>query len=185
MIDSLLTEHKVQFEKTLEHLHEDLVGIRTGRANPALLNTVQVEAYGSMQPISQVASIAVSDSRTLVVTPWDKSILGAIDKAIVGANLGLNPSSDGQLLRITLPTLTEQRRKELVKVVGQLAEKARIGIRNVREDILKAAKRAEGEGEATKDDLAALQKKVQDLVDGYNAQIKQTVEDKEKEIMTV
>ncbi len=185
MNDSSLAEHKAQFEKTLEHLHEDLVGIRTGRANPALLNSVMVEAYGATQPIGQVASISVSDSKTLVVTPWDKGLLPAIDKAIGAANLGLNPSSDGQLLRITLPSLTEQRRKELVKVVGQLAEKARIGIRNVREDILKAAKRAEADGDATKDDVAALQKKIQDLVDGYNAQIKHIVEEKEKEVMTV
>lgn len=185
MLDQLLTEHAPQFEKTIAFLHTDLLGIRTGRANPALLNTVVVEAYGATQPLHQVASISVADSKTLVVTPWDKSLVQAIDKGIQAANLGLNPANDGQLLRITLPALTEQRRKELVKVVGQLAEKARIGIRQTREEILKAAKRAEADGGLSKDDVARLQRKVQDLVDSYNAQVKEIVEDKEKEIMTV
>jgi ribosome recycling factor len=185
MLDQILTEHAPQFEKTIAFLHADLLGIRTGRPNPALLNSVLVESYGALQPIHQVANIAVADSKTLVVTPWDKGLLQAIDKAIQAANLGLNPSSDGQLLRITLPALNEQRRKELVKVVGQLAEKARIGIRQTREEILKAAKRAEADGGLSKDDIGRLQKKVQDMVDTYNAQIKEIVEEKEKEIMTV
>jgi ribosome recycling factor len=185
MLDQLIKEHQPNFDKTIEHLHSDLVGIRTGRANPALLNSVVVEAYGSTQPINQVASVSVSDSKTLTVSPWDKTVLPAIDKAIQAANLGLNPSSDGSVLRITLPPLSEDRRKELVKVVGQMAEKARIGIRNTREDILKAGKRAETDGGISKDDTARLQKKVQEIVDNYNAQIKTIVEEKEKEILTV
>lgn len=185
MLEQLLKDHQPQFSKTIEHFHEDLLGVRTGRANPALLNTVVVEAYGGTQPLHQVASVSVSDARTLTVSPWDKTLLAEIDKAIQAANLGLNPSNDGQILRITLPALNEQRRKEMVKLVGQMAEKARIGIRNVREDILKAAKRAESDGQATKDDVAHIQKKVQEAVDDYNSQIKQIVEEKEKEIMTV
>lgn len=185
MFDDLLREYNPQFLKTIEHLHHDLAGIRTGRANPALLNSVQVDAYGMSQPLNQVANVAVSDSRTLVVTPWDKGLLSAIDKAIQAANLGLNPSSDGQVLRINLPALSEERRKELVKVVGSLAEKARIGIRNVREDMLKQAKKQETEGSIGKDDMAHAQKKVQEAVDKLNEEIKAIVVDKEKEVMTV
>jgi ribosome recycling factor len=185
MFDDLLREFNPQFLKTIEHLHHDLAGIRTGRANPALLNSVHVDAYGMSQPIHQLANIAVSDSRTLVVTPWDKGLLSAIDKAIQAANLGLNPSSDGQLLRISLPPLSEERRKELVKVVNGLAEKARIGVRTVREDMLKTAKRQEAEGVLSKDDMAHIQKKVQEVVDKLNEEIKDVVVDKEKEIMTV
>ncbi len=185
MLDQLLKEHQEQFTKVMEHLHQDLAGVRTGRANPGLLNTVMVEVYGATQPLHQIAAIGVSDARTLTVSPWDKSLVPVVDKAIQAANLGFNPSSDGQVLRITLPPLTEDRRKEMVKMVGQMAERARIGIRNTREDILKAAKRAEADGKIAKDDMSHMQKKVQELVDTYNAQVKQIVEEKEKEIMTV
>jgi ribosome recycling factor len=138
-----------------------------------------------MQPIAQVASVSVSDSKTLVVSPWDENLLGAIDKAIQAANLGFNPSSDGQVLRMTLPALNEERRREMVKLVGQLAEKSRIGIRQCREDVLKSAKRAESEGSASKDDVQRVQKKIQEIVDKYNAEIKAIVEAKEVEVMTV
>lgn len=185
MFEQLLQEYNPHFLKTIEHLHHDLAGIRTGRANPALLNSVQVDAYGMSQPLHQVANVAVADSRTLVVTPWDKSLISAVDKAIQAANLGLNPSSDGQLLRISLPPLSEERRKELVKVVNSLAEKARIGVRNVREDMLKSAKKQEAEGAISKDDMAHIQKKVQEVVDKLNEEIKAVVADKEKEVMTV
>lgn len=185
MFEDLLTEFNPHFQKTIEHLHHDLAGIRTGRANPALLNSVHVEAYGISQPLNQVANVSVSDNRTLVVTPWDKGLVSTIDKAIQAANLGLNPSSDGQLLRINLPPLSEERRKELVKVVGGLAEKARIGIRSVREDMLKSAKKSEAEGGMSKDDMVHIQKKVQEVVDKLNEEIKNIVADKEKEVMTV
>ena len=185
MIDNLLNDHKQQFAKVIEHLHLDLGGVRTGRANPGILNTVQVEAYGSMQALQQVASVTVADAKTLVVSPWDKALLQAIDKGIQSANLGFNPANDGQVLRLVLPALNEQRRIELVKLVGQLAEKAKIGVRQIREDVLKAGKRLESEGKASKDDMAHLQKKVQEVVDDYNSQIKTIVEEKEKEIMTV
>lgn len=185
MTDQLLQEHIPNFEKALEHLHQDLAGVRTGRANPALLNSVMVEAYGQSQSLQQVASISVADAKTLVVSPWDKGLMQAIEKGIQAANLGLNPASDGQVLRMTLPSLNEQRRLELAKLVGQLAEKARISIRNTREDILKTAKRAEAEGAVSKDDLSHLQKKVQEVVDKYNAEIKTIAEEKEKEILTV
>ncbi|QQS22641.1 ribosome recycling factor [bacterium] len=185
MIQDIINQHKEQFEKAMEHFHHELSSVRTGRANPALLATVMVESYGSKVPLQQVASVTVSDARTLTISPWDKSQLGEIEKGITAANLGFNPSSDGQVVRVNLSMLTEERRKEMVKLVGQIAEQARIGVRQVREEILKAVKRAESDGQITKDDVASAQKKVQDVIDKYNEQIKNTASDKEKELMTV
>ncbi|MBL8030505.1 MAG: ribosome recycling factor [Candidatus Doudnabacteria bacterium] len=185
MTDGIINTHKASFEKVMEHYVHDLSSVRTGRANPAILNTVMVESYGSKMSIEHVASVTVSDARTLTISPWDKGQLQAIDKAIQMANLGFNPSNDGQVLRITLPALNEERRKEMVKSVGQIAEKARIGIRNVREDIIKEMKRAEGDGKISKDDLTGGQKKLQEIVDKYNEEIKKHADSKEKEVMTV
>ena len=185
MIDQLIKEHTEQFEKVLEHFHSELASVRTGRANPALLATVVVESYGSRLPLLQIASVTASDAKTLTISPWDKSQLTVIEKAIQAANLGFNPGNDGNVIRVNLPPLTEERRKEMVKLLGQMTENARIGVRNVREDILKRAKKAESDGDISKDGLSDVQKKVQEIVDTYNAQIKQTAEDKEKELMTV
>ncbi len=185
MTDSIINSHKPNFEKVMEHYAHELSSVRTGRANPALLNTVMVESYGSKMSIEHVASVTVSDARTLTISPWDKGQLQAIDKAIQMANLGFNPTNDGQVLRITLPPLNEDRRKEMVKVVGQIAEKARIGIRNVREDAIKEMKRNEADGKISKDDLVGGQRKLQDVVDKYNEEIKKHADAKEKEVMTV
>src|SRR5579862_1428573 len=122
MIDQILNDHKENFEKALEHFAHELSGVRTGRANPALLNSVMVESYGSKMPLEHVASVSVSDAKTLVISPWDKSQMAAIEKGIQVANLGFNPSNDGNVIRITLPSLNEERRKEMVKLVGQIAE---------------------------------------------------------------
>lgn len=169
----------------MEHFAHELNSVRTGRANPALLSTVTVESYGSKMPIEHLASVSVSDAKTLTVSPWDKSQLGAIDKAIQMANLGFNPSNDGNVIRIILPAMSEERRKEMVKMVGQIGEHARIGIRNVREDIMKEMKRAESDAKISKDDLTHGQKKLQEQVDEYNEEIKKLAEVKEKEVMTV
>ncbi len=185
MIEQIISSHKSNFDGVIEHFNHELSSVRTGRANPALLSTVMVESYGSKVPIQQVANISVSDAKTLTISPWDKSQLQEIEKGILEANLGFTPGNDGNVIRINLPPLTEDRRKEMVKLVGQMAEHARIGVRGVREDILKAVKRSESDGEATKDDVAAAQKKVQDIVDDFNKQIKEMAEDKEKELMTV
>jgi ribosome recycling factor len=185
MIDSIINSHKENFSKVIEHFRHELSGVRTGRANPALLNTVQVESYGSKMSIDHVASVTVSDAKTLTISPWDKSQLQAIEKGIQAANLGFNPSNDGNVIRIMLPPLNEERRKEMVKLVGQMAEKARIGIRNVREDIMKEMKRAESDGKISKDDLTGGQRKLQDFIDKYNEEIKELAEAKEQEIMTV
>ncbi len=185
MVEQIISSHKADFEKVIEHFLHELSGVRTGRANPALLNSVMVESYGSLMPLEHVASVSVSDAKTLTISPWDKGQLQAIEKGIQSANLGFNPSNDGNNIRITLPALNEERRKEMVKLVGQMAEKGKIGIRNVREDVMKEMKRAEVDGKISKDDLTAGQKKLQELVDKYNAEIKQHAEAKEKEVMTV
>jgi ribosome recycling factor len=184
-IDQIINSHKENFEKAMEHFHHELSSVRTGRANPALLATVMVESYGTKMPLNQVANITVSDAKTLTISPWDKGQIQEIEKGIMAANLGFTPSNDGNVVRINLPPLTEDRRREMVKLVGQIAENAKIGIRQVREDILKAVKREESEGDATKDDVAAAQKDVQEIVDDYNNQIKTIAADKETELMTV
>lgn len=185
MIDQIITQHQENFKKALEHFAHELSGVRTGRANPALLNTVMVESYGSKMPLEHMASVTVSDAKTLVISPWDKGQLQAIEKGIQVANLGFNPSNDGVIIRITLPALNEERRKEMVKLVGQIAEKGKIGIRNAREGVHKEMKKAEGDGKISKDDLQVGQKKLQEVVDKYNDEIKKHAEAKEKEVMTV
>jgi|SRR3989338_5399233 len=185
MIDQLLSQNKPEFEKVIEHYLHELSGVRTGRANPALLNTVVVESYGSKMALEHVASVTVSDARTLVISPWDKAQIQAIEKGIQIANLGFNPSNDGVVIRITLPALNEERRKEMVKMIGQMAEKAKIGVRNVREGIMKEMKRAESDGKISKDDLKGGQESLQKEVDKYNDEIKKHAESKEKDVMTV
>lgn len=185
MIDQILKTHQPDFDKTMEHFAHELNSVRTGRANPALLSTVVVESYGAKMPIEHIASISVSDAKTLTISPWDKSQLQAIDKAIAAANLGFNPSNDGNIIRITLPAMSEERRKEMVKMVGQIGEKARIGIRNAREDIMKEMKKNESDGKMSKDDLSQGQKDIQKIVDNYNEEIKKLSEAKEKDVMTV
>jgi len=185
MIEQILSEHKEDFEKAMEHFAHELSSVRTGRANPALLNTVMVESYGSKMPLEHVASVSVSDAKTLVISPWDKGQMQAIEKGIQVANLGFNPSNDGNIIRITLPALNEERRKEMVKLVGQIAEKGKIGIRNARESVHKEMKKAEADNKISKDDLQVGQKKLQEVVDKYNDEIKQHAETKEKEIMTI
>jgi|SRR6185503_15929539 len=185
MIDQIIASHKEHFEKALDHFQHELSGVRTGRANPALLSTVQVDSYGAKMPLEHVASVTVSDAKTLTISPWDKSQLQAIEKGITAANLGLTPGNDGNVIRINLPPLNEERRKEMVKLVGQIAEQAKIGIRQAREECIKEIKRGKDDGKIGEDDLAKGQKKVQDMVDEYNKRIKEVADEKEKEVMTV
>jgi len=185
MIDQIIQQHTEDFKKVMDHYKFELGSVRTGRANPALLSTVQVESYGSKMALEHVASVTVSDAKTLTISPWDKGTIPAIEKGIQMANLGFNPSNDGVVIRITLPSLNEERRKEMVKLVGQLAEKGKIGIRNVREDVIKEMKKSEADGKISKDDLTHGQKKLQEQIDKFNDEIKQHAEDKEKEVMTV
>ena len=185
MIDQIISQHKENFDKAIEHFLHELSGVRTGRANPALLNSVTVESYGSKMALEHVASVTVSDAKTLVISPWDKGTIPAIEKGIQMANLGFNPSSDGVVVRITLPSLNEERRNEMVKLVGQISEKGKIGVRNARESVIKEFKKAESDGKISKDDLQYGQKKLQEVIDKLNDEIKEHAEAKEKEVMTV
>ena len=185
MFNELFEKHRQDFDKTIDHLITELNGLRTGRASAGLLQTVTVDVYGAKQPLTHVASVSVQDAKTLVVSPWDKQLAPVIEKAITAANLGLTPASDGNVIRINVPALTEDRRKEMAKLVGQMGERARIGIRNIREEIIKSLKKRESDGEISQDDLAVGQKKLQEKIDDYNNKIKASCDDKEKEILSV
>ena len=174
-----------KFEKCIEHLKHELGSLRTGRATVSLLDTVQVDVYGSKTPIAHIASLNTPDAKTIVIQPWDKSNMGPIEKAITASNIGLNPVNDGVVIRLSVPPMTEERRKEMVKVAGQLGEQARIGIRAAREEHLKELKRKEDNDELTKDDIGSEKESLQEVVDKYNAQVKEITTAKEKEIMTI
>ena len=166
-------------------LQSDLAGLRTGRASPNLLDTVMVPAYGSDMPLSQVGSVSVLDARTVSVNIWDKSIVGAADKAIRDSGLGLNPVTDGTNLRIPIPVLNEERRTELSKIAGKYAEQARVAVRNVRRDGMDQLKKAEKDGEIGEDQSRSLSDDVQKLTDRHIARIDEIVKAKEAEIMQV
>jgi len=174
-----------KFDKGIERFKQEIAGLRTGRASSALVENIEIESYGSRMPIVHVASVSIPDARTIAIQPWDKSNMGPIEKAIQAANIGLNPVNDGVLIRLSIPPMTEERRKELVKVLGKLAEEARIALRNVREDAIKDLKKKQDNGEYTEDDVENEKKDLQEVVDKYNAQIKDITEAKEKEIMTI
>src|SRR5262245_38848256 len=152
MIDTTINASKADFDKVMDRYQQELSTLRTGRASVGLLATVMVESYGTKMPLQQVASVTVSDARTRTIGPSDKSEIQAIEKGIVSSNLGFTPSNDGNVVRINVPPLNEERRKEMVKVVGQISEQARIGVRQVREEIMKQFKKAEADGQLAKDD---------------------------------
>ena len=168
----------------VESLKSDLAGLRTGRANTALLDPVMVEVYGSMMPLNQVATVSAPEARMLTVQVWDKGNISAVEKGISKANLGLNPMSDGQIVRLPMPDLNEERRKELAKLAGNYAEKAKIAIRNVRRDANEALKEDEKKKEISEDDRKRLEDEVQKLTDQFVADTDTAAEAKEKEIMT-
>lgn len=168
----------------VESLKGDLSGLRTGRANTSLLDPVQVEVYGAMMPLNQVATVSAPEPRMLSVQVWDKSNLIAVEKGIAHANLGLNPMIDGQTLRLPMPDLTEERRKELAKLAGQYAEKAKIAIRNVRRDAMESLKADEKKKEISEDERKRLEDEVQKLTDKYVGDTDEAAAKKEQEILT-
>lgn len=174
-----------RMEGAVSSLQSELQGLRTGRASINLLDTVQVPAYGSTMPMNQVGSVSVMDARMLAVNIWDKGLVGAADKAIREAGLGLNPVVDGQNLRIPIPPLNEERRLELTKVAGKYAESARIAVRNVRRDGMDALKKMEKDGDISEDDLRSLSDDVQKLTNRFVQKVDDTVKAKEAEIMQV
>lgn len=171
--------------KTIATLKKDFASLRAGRATPGLLEKVTVEYYGTPSPIHQVASVSVPDARTIVIQPWDKSMIKVIEKAILASDLGLTPSNDGVVIRLTLPQLTEQRRKELVKVVHKKGEEAKVAIRNLRRDCNDALKAKEKAGDLTEDENKRAQEESQKLTDKYIKEVDLAVQHKEKEVMEV
>ena len=171
--------------KALEHLDHEFNTVRTGRANPAVLENVRVDAYGSELPLNQVATVNVPDARSIIISPFDKSQLGAIERAILTADLGMNPTNDGQILRIIIPPLTEERRKELCKVAAKMAEDARIAIRQIRKHANDDVKKLEKDHDVPEDTGRDLHDKVQKLTDDYIKKVDEKYTKKETEVMAV
>lgn len=174
-----------RMKKAEASFERELASIRAGRANASLLDRLEVEYYGASTPVNQLATIAVPEARMLTITPYDKTILGDIEKAIYKSDLGINPANDGTLIRLVIPQLTEERRKELAKLVGKDSENAKIAIRNIRRDAMDALKKAEKNSEITEDELHMSEKKVQDLTDESVKKIDTIAENKEKELLDV
>lgn len=180
----ILSETSEQMENALKHLERELLHIRAGKANPGMLDGVKVESYGTLMPLNQVASISTPDPRTILVQPWDKSTMEAIEKAIMIANLGFNPQNDGTLIRITVPALTEERRKDLVKRAKEVTETAKISIRTIRKAGNDGAKNLEKEG-VPEDEVKRLENDIQKLTNDFTQKAEELLEVKEKDIMTV
>lgn len=179
-------EHaKEKMTKSLNALGNEFAAIRAGRANPAVLDKVMVDYYGAPTPINQMAAVSVSEARILVIQPWDKSCLKLIEKAIQASDIGINPTNDGNVIRLAFPQLTEDRRKELCKDIKKLGEDSKVAIRSIRRDTMEKLKAMKKNSEITEDDLKDGEKKVQDVTDKYCADVDKAVADKEKEIMTV
>jgi ribosome recycling factor len=185
MIDDIHQDAHTRMRKTLEALKTEFSKIRTGRATPSLLDHVTVDYYGSPTPLNQVAKVAVEDSRTLSITPWEKTMVAPIEKAIMTSDLGLNPASAGTVIRVPMPPLTEERRKELVRVVRHEAEGGRVAIRNIRRDANNDLKSLVKEKEISEDDERRAQDAVQKLTDQYIAEIDAALAHKEKELMEI
>ena len=185
MINEVLDELRERMLKSVEALQDDLLSIRTGRASPALVEKMPVEYYGTATPLNQMASIAAPEPRLLVIRPWDPSALADIERAILKSDLGLTPMNDGMLIRLSIPRLTEERRRELVKVVSRRVEEARIAVRNLRRDALQDLKEFEKEKMISQDDLFRGKDKVQELTDEFIKKIDGIGKRKEEEVMEI
>jgi ribosome recycling factor len=185
MVEDVLKDAERRMMKTLEHVKEEFASIRTGRASASLLNRVMVDYYGQPTPLNQIASIAVPEPSLLVVSPYDKSVINDVEKAILQSDLGLTPINDGNIIRLPIPKLTEERRRELTRLVRAKAEEGRVAIRNIRRDAIEDLRAFEKEGEITKDDLHRGQEEVQKLTDRYVGETDKMLKAKEKELMEV
>lgn len=181
----VLEDTKKKMEKVIESTKKEFASLRTGRANPSLLDRVEVEAYGTRMPLDQVAMVSAPEPRMLLLQPYDKSTISSIEKAIRIADLGLNPANDGALIRIAIPALTEERRKEMVKTAKKIAEEMKVAVRNVRRDANDEIKKMEKASELTEDDSKKSQNDIQKLTDQYITKIDEILAAKEKEIMEV
>ena len=184
-MDERVQKYEQKMTKTLKGFEEELTTIRAGRANPHILDKITVDYYGSPTPIQQVANITVPEARMIQIQPWEASLIKGIEKAILTSDLGLNPNNDGKLIRLVLPELTEERRKELVKDVKKKGEAAKVAVRNVRRDANDTLKKMEKSTDITEDERKEGEEKIQKMTDKYVAKIDKSVENKSKEIMTV
>ena len=184
-MDRLIAEHKKGMQAGLEAIQQDFATIRTGRASPAVLDRIRVEYYGSQLPINQVATIAVPEPRLLVITPWDKSAVAAIEKAIMTSDLGLTPAADGNVIRLAIPSLTEERRQELSKLITKKAEDGRNAIRSIRRDANAGIEKMEKDEGLSEDEVRAGKKETQDMTDQFIEQIDELAEKKIEEIMEI
>ncbi|GAA0332048.1 ribosome recycling factor [Bacillus carboniphilus] len=185
MSKQVIDSTKDRMTKAVQALSKELASIRAGRANAAILDRVSVDYYGAPTPINQLASVSIPEARLLVIQPYDKTILGDIEKAILKSDIGLTPSNDGSIIRLSIPPLTEERRKELVKQVKKEAEEAKVAIRNIRRDANDELKKLEKNGELTEDDLRGYSDDVQKLTDQQIAKVDEVAKDKETQIMEV
>ena len=176
---------KEKMEKSISVYNEKLSEVRAGRANPAILNKVKIDYYGTPTPINQVAGISVPEARLIVIQPWDMSILKEIEKAILASDIGINPNNDGKVIRLAFPELTEERRKDLVKDIKKMAEEAKIVIRTIRRDGIEEAKQEQKNGDMTEDELKQAENEIQKLTDKSVEEIDKILANKEKEVMSV
>ncbi|SDN65421.1 ribosome recycling factor [Desulfonauticus submarinus] len=184
-MEQVFKSGKEKMKKAVGVLEKELAKLRTGRASTGLVENLKVDYYGTLTPLNQLASISIPDSRTIAIQPWDRGAFSEIEKAIQKSDLGLTPVNDGKVIRINLPPLTEERRKELVKLAKKYGEEAKIAVRNIRRELNETLKKMKNEKEITEDDLHRGQDEVQKLTDKYIAQIDEILADKEKEIMEI
>ncbi len=183
MINDITNDSEAGMKKAVDSFKRDLAKIRTGRANTSMLDGIKVDYYGTPTPVNQVATVQVVDARLITVKPWEKSMIAVIDKAIRASDLGINPVADSELVRLPIPPLTQERRKELAKVVGKQTEEARVAVRSARRDAMEMIKEAEKDKEISEDERKKGEKAVQDLTDKYIAMVEDIAKAKEKEIM--
>jgi len=184
-MQDVISSHEEKMKKTVANLKEGFASLRTGRASAALFDKLRVDYYGEKSPLNQVANISIPEARLIVIQPWDKNLIGEIEKAIRSSELSLNPSNDGKVIRISIPPLTEERRKELVKVAKNQAEQSRVAVRNIRRDGNEELKKLLKDTKITEDDETKGTAELQKLTDSYIGQVNQVLEEKEKEIMEV
>ena len=185
MLEELIRDVTASMKGAMDHLHHELATIRTGKANPSLLDSIHVEYFGQMVPLKQVASIAVPDPRLITVQPWDKTVVPEVEKAIQASDLGLNPQSDGTLIRLPIPPLTEERRKDLSKIAKRMGEEAKVVVRNVRRGANEKVKKLEKSHDISEDNMHTKQEEIQKMTDEYVHKVDDTVTAKEKEIMEI
>jgi len=184
-MDKHIEDCRTRMQKSIENLDKEFAKLRTGRASTALVDSIRVEYYGTPTPLNQVASVSIPDSRTISISPWDRNAFTSIEKAIMKSDLGLTPINDGRAIRINIPPLTEERRKDLVKMAKKYTEEAKVAIRNVRRDINEALKKLQTAKELNEDDLHKAQDEVQKITDGFVKKADTVLVEKEKEIMEI